>query len=69
MSESGGSTFRPRGIHAALVTPFRSDETLDEDRRAIVGRPVGAPRRPLLSMTDQQRKHAVALLAQMGDIR
>ena len=36
---------------------------------AIAGRPVGPPRRPLLSMTDQQRKDAVALLAQMGDIR
>ena len=133
MSESGGSTFRPRGIHAALVTPFRSDETLDEDRLAshlefvlasgvtgvvaiggcgeylnlddherlrvvqrtlqivngrvpviagalgpstrevlevgCAGRPVGPPRRPLLSMTDQQPKDAVALLAQMGDIR
>ena len=53
---------------ARLLVHSVQDRPLKE-LMAIAGRPVGPPRRPLLSMTDQQRKDAVARLAQMGDIR
>jgi len=36
---------------------------------AMAGRPVGPPRRPLLSMTDDQRQKAAALLKRLGEVR
>jgi hypothetical protein len=75
MTTFTGSTFHPRGIYAALVTPIASDESLDEDRLAshiefvLDGRihgvvPIGGCRE-YVNLDQQERKRVVELMVQI----